>query len=276
MNSKLSVWTAYFYDLSPEDAVLTFLKNGIHCAELSDEHGLMLLDRGDPKAVGQQFKTFLDANSFTMTQGHLWLSCKICSNEEDIPKLYQWLDLFEAIGIRNGVLHIDSLRDQPNLSLQERLDRNIQKLKLIETYLKQNQYRLRICLENLNKIATDIDQLNYMLDRLDPDCFGICLDTGHLNLTVKDQTAFILKAGNRLQALHIADNEGVWDQHKMPFSLNTKTHIDFHEVVAALRKIGYSGPFNLEIPGENRLPLPILEYKLEFIRKCYDYLMDTV
>lgn len=276
MDSKLSVWTAYFYDLSPEDAVLTFLKNGIQCGELSDEHGLELLQRGDPVKTGLEYKAFLDAHNFTMTQGHLWLACQICSNEGDLLKLFQWLDLFEAIGIQNAVLHTDKIPAEESLSTQERLDRNLEKLKLIENYLKEHQYRLRICLENLITFVTSMDDLQYLLDRLDPEYFGVCLDTGHLNLNDKDQVGFILKAGTRLHALHIADNDGSRDQHKMPFgSCTGQGTINFPEVVAALRKVNYDGLFNLEIPGENRTPLTPRELKLDYIRKCYAYLMNT-
>ena len=109
------------------------------------------------------------------------------------------------------------------------------------------------------------------LDTLDPDVFGICLDTGHLNLNEDtDQRNFILKAGKRLRALHIADNEGRSDQHMMPFG---KGNVDFAEIVEALREINYEGLFNLEIPGENRVPFEIRKYKLDYIVKCYEYLM---
>ena len=87
------------------------------------------------------------------------------------------------------------------------------------------------------------------MDQLDEACFGICLDTGHLNLKDKDQRNFILKAGKRLKALHIADNQGETDQHMMPYG---RGNIDFDEVIRALREVDYEGLFNLEIPCENR------------------------
>lgn len=275
MQNKLSIWSSYFWDLSPEDAVLTFVKNGIHCSELSDEHGHALLQRGDPVKVGREFKAFLAEHDFTMTQGHLLLSFNLCS--DPLSTLFQWLDLFEAVGVQNAVLHVDHIPAEKDLSPQECMDRNIEKLKLVEAYLKEKQYKLRICLENLfHKIALNADELLYMLSPLDPDHFGICLDTGHLNLTVKNQAEFIEKAGSRLHALHIADNDGSYDQHKMPFSSgNHLGAIDFVEVFSSLQKIGYDGLYNMEINGENRIPLPAREFKLEYIRKCFDYLMNT-
>lgn len=48
--------------------------------------------------------------------------------------------------------------------------------------------------------------------------------------------------GNRLQALHIHDNDCWHDSHQIPFSMS----IDFDAVVKALKDINYSGYFTLE------------------------------
>lgn len=270
MDAKLSVWTAYYVEMSPEDAVLELKKHGITASELSDEHGLMLLQRGEPKETGAAFKAFLEKENFTMTQGHLWLRVRICTIPDAVPQLMKWLELYEAIGIENAVLHCDALIEHPELSEAEIYDRNVEVLKQIEELSKG--MKIRICLENLSRICRDADALVSIVDRLDPDRFGICLDTGHLNLCGGNQREFILKAGHRLHALHIADNEGERDQHMMPFG---RGNVDFVEVAAALREVDYQGLFNLEIGGERLAPLPVLGYKLEYIRKCYDYLAGS-
>ncbi|MBE6710937.1 MAG: sugar phosphate isomerase/epimerase [Ruminococcaceae bacterium] len=270
MNAKLAVWTSYYVDLSPEDAVLELKKWGINASELSDEHGLMLLKRGDPVEVGREFKKFVDEQEFTMTQGHLWLACKICSTEEAVYDLLKWIDLYDAIGIKNAVLHCDGIAAEKDLPAEEKYARNLAKLKIVEAHIKEKGLGIRVCLENLIGLFCTVDELNNLIDGLDDSCFGICLDTGHLNLRDKDQAGFIRKAGNRLGALHIADNEGEKDQHMMPYG---KGNVKWDLVVKALREIGYSGLFNLEIPGERLAPLPVRGYKLEYIRKCYEYMM---
>jgi sugar phosphate isomerase/epimerase len=262
---KLSVWTSYYVELSPEDAVLEMKKHGIHAAELSDEHGEMLLNRGDPKRVGNAFRRFLEEENFCITQGHLWLKIKLCTDPTAVEKLCKWLELYEAIGIENAVLHMDG-GAEGSTDLQK-YDQNVERLKVIQKFV-QNM-KIRICLENLIRFARDIDGLIYVLDQLDPNHFGICLDTGHLNLNDKDQVRFIQKAASRLKALHIADNEGERDQHMMPFGKGT---VDFAAVCRALKEIDYHGMFNLEIPGERNAPVEVKGYKLEYIRKCYEYL----
>lgn len=270
MKTQLSVWSNYYYELSPEEAVKEFKKHGIYSAELSTEHGKVLLSRGEPEQAGREFAKFLADEGFSMTQGHLWLGCEYCSYEDHFDGLLQWLVLFDAIGIKNAVLHVDKVGADESLSEEQRWDINAQKLLEVDAFIKERGLGIRVCLENLIHFGQSIDGLNAILDRLDSEHFGICLDTGHLNLTDGDQRAFILKAGKRLHALHIADNEGRRDQHMMPFG---RGNVDFIQVVKALREIDYEGEFNLEIPGENRIPLEVRGYKLEYIKKCYDYLM---
>ncbi len=272
---KLSIWTSYYYDLPIEAAVERLIQNGIYCAELSDEHGLELLNRSENVLeTAQAFARFLRERPFEMSQGHLWLKIKICADDTAIEKLYSWIDLYEAIGIKNMVLHCDNLVGT-SLSKQEKIERNVEKLRLIANYIQDKD--ITICLENLRPHSseeTDLidrsaDDLLTIIDRVGSPRFGICLDTGHLNLTDKNQREFILKAGERLKALHIANNDGYRDLHLMPF---TKGSVDFVEVVHALREIHYNGLFNLEIPGEKRIPLELRDAKIVYIKTCYDYL----
>ena len=275
---ELGIWSTYYYELPPEDAVLEFLKNGIRACELSDEHGKILLDRSDDVvSTGRAFARFLREQNFSVPQGHLYLYVKICSDPTAIDALYRWIDLYEAIGIRNMVLHCDNLVGS-TFSRQEKVEKNIEKLRILAEYIKDKD--VTICLENLrthtsaeNKndlVDRNADDLLYMIERVGSNKLGICLDTGHLNLTDKNQREFILKAGSKLKALHIADNEGERDQHLMPFSCGK---VDFCEVVRALREVGYDGLFNLEISGERHVPPEILAAKIKYIQACYDYLM---
>lgn len=266
MNAKLSIWSFYYYDLSPEDTVKEFKKHGIFCSELSSEHGGQLLSRGEPEQIGRQFREFLNDEGFTITQGHLSLGLQLCKPGH-ADELLKWLRLYDAIGIENAVLHLTGFMDE-DISDDEKYSRNLERLHYLEDNMKG--LKIRICLENLTKFARSVDELMAVVNQLDPDRFGICLDTGHLNMNDGDQTRFILTAGDRLHALHIADNEGERDQHMMPFG---KGNVDFAAVVKALREIDYHGMFNYEIPGENRIPFEVRGYKLEYIKRAYEYLM---
>lgn len=276
METKLSIWSQYYHELTIEDAVERFIKNGIYASELADEHGFELLGRSDDFiSTGKSLKKFIDERNFEISQGHLWLGVKICSDDDAVKILHNWIDMYEAIGIKNMVLHCDNLVGT-SFKRQEKIDKNVEKLMLIADYIKDKD--ITICLENLRLHSPDetyiidqnADDLLYIIDRVGNQKFGICLDTGHLNMTEKDHYKFILKAGKKLKALHIADNEGFSDQHMMPFA---RGNVNFQEVVKGLREVDYKGLFNLEIPGESHIPIELRDAKLQYIKACYDYLM---
>ncbi len=276
METKLSIWSSYYYELSPEEAVKEFVKYGIYASELSDEHGLVLLERDtDVVKTGRQFAEFLTEHNFEMSQGHLWLKIQFCSEEGATEKLCRWVDLYEAIGIKNMVLHCDEL-SHTDFSKEEKVEMNVRELKKLAEHIKDKD--ITICLENLrphfpgekNMVDVTVEDLLEIIRRVDSPRFGICLDTGHLNLTVKNQEHFIRTAGEKLKALHIADNQGETDQHMMPF---TRGNVNFEKVVKALGAIGYKGLFNLEIPGDSHIPMELRGAKIYYIKACYDYLM---
>jgi len=267
---KTAIWSSYHYELSPEQAIYELSKSGIRFTELSDEHAVVLLERGDPKKVGEDFKKYADQMGVKIPQGHLLLSAKLVTVENSVEVLKQWIDLFRAIGIKRGVLHCDPMAGI-ELPQKEKLKKNIEKLKELADYIKGTDFI--ICLENIPSITPTAEELLYVIKKVGGRNFGICLDTGHLNLVNGNQREFILKAGRKLKALHIADNEGLVDQHMMPFGKGT---VDIKEVFKALQEVGYNGIYNLEIGGERRCPLEIRKFKAQYIKKSMEYLDRVV
>ena len=268
---KLSVWSSYFYHLSPEDALRKFKSHGFNYCELSSEHSEALLDRGDAKTVGAEFGAFARELGVEVTQGHLFFWGKHLCNQEDRALIKKQLDLFLAIGIKNAVLHCDSLTREDGTRPSDDVVReeNVKAIGELLEYVKGTD--IVLCLENL--ISCDavncVSGLMYFIDYFKSENLGICLDTGHLNLRDKDQVGFIKTAGKHIKALHLADNEGQGDQHLMPFG---KGHVNFVNVIREMKLLDYEGLYNLEIPGESQAPLEILEYKLDYIQKIMAYL----
>ncbi|MDW7657341.1 MAG: sugar phosphate isomerase/epimerase family protein [Bacillota bacterium] len=261
---NISVWSSYFYNMTPEDMVLTFAGKSWAHSELSDEHAATLLDRGDADRVGRQFSSFAADHGLCFPQGHLWLRCDIAGKDriKTVDRLKRWLDLFLAIGIRAAVLHPAGheryLAGDPPEAINEA---SAASLRILAEYLRGSA--LTICLENLFTHARTCNDLLDLIDAAGGDQLGICLDTGHLNLADRDQAAYIQQAGSWLQALHITDNQEKTDQHLLPYGPGT---IDWLSVVTKLKEIGYRGLFNYEIPGERHAPLPVLLAKLDYIR----------
>ena len=276
MNAPLSIWTAYFWEASIEETIDDLIAHGIQAGELSTEHGEALFARGeDVEATGAAVRAYAAERNFTMTQGHLPIWFKIVRERENLGTLLRYIDLYEACGVKNMVLHLD--RQIPDMTVEERFQANKESLLVIAEHIKGRD--ICICLENL--YANDdkmpcafAENLIALIEAVGSDQFGICLDTGHLHISGGNQGEFIRTAGKYLRAIHIADNRGERDEHLMPFAGGT---VDFYEVVKALDEIGYEGLFNQEIPGERtNCPLPLRRLKLHYIRETYEYLMSTL
>ena len=82
------------------------------------------------------------------------------------------------------------------------------------------------------------------LAAVNDDAFVACLDIGHAEMKGlgTDQVRLSHALGNKLQALHLHDNDRWHDNHQIPFSMN----INFNDTVKALKEIGYQGYFTLE------------------------------
>lgn len=266
---KLSVWSSYYYELSPEDTLLELKAHGYNCCEISFEHACELMKRGDLKTVGEEFGKFADTLGVDISQGHLTYEAKLCE-PEGMEFLKKQIDLFQAMGVKRMVLHFDGLARREDLSEAEKIEMNERALAEILEYVKGSD--AVICLENLISapFTNCADGLLHFIEKFGSENLGICLDTGHLNLCDRDQVGFIRKAGKHIKALHLADNEARGaDQHMMPYG---KGNVDFVSVIREMKAIGYDGLYNLEIPGESGAPLEIRGYKLDYIQKMFAYL----
>lgn len=90
----------------------------------------------------------------------------------------------------------------------------------------------------------DPQSFNAHLQAVNDDSFVACLDIGHAEMKPIGTSAveMIHALGDKLCALHIHDNDLLHDLHEIPFSGG----VNFNEVVAALKDIGYKGYFTLE------------------------------
>jgi sugar phosphate isomerase/epimerase len=98
---------------------------------------------------------------------------------------------------------------------------------------------VRIALENL--FEGNQANLTSLFDEFPPDFLGFCYDTGHGNM-LPDGLDFLETWKERLVALHIHDNDGVNDLHKLPFNGT----VDWQKFIHILDRSAYRGPVNLE------------------------------
>jgi len=251
--------------------VKTFARKGWRELEMSDEHGAELLKRGDPAKTGEAFRRFAAAEGVSFPQGHLWLSCDICVPDQ-LSGLMPWLDMFVALGVEAAVLHPGGhgmlAAGAPAARIEETRRRA---LDVVCSRLRGTN--MVISIENMREFCGTAQEIRAVVESVGGPNLGICLDTGHLNISDSRQSQgdFIRAAGSLLTALHIADNEGEKDQHMMPFGRGT---VPWADVMAALKEINYAGLFNYEIPGESRCPLAARLAKMDYIKTIYPILME--
>jgi len=173
-----------------------------------------------------------------------------------------------ALDIKFGVLHPGGHNWSDDVDRQKILDIQQESLKQLLAYLAGSA--TIICLENVLKCGVTIEELLMIMAPFKRDNLGICLDTGHLNITGRDFTNFICKAGNDLKALHIADNLGVNDDHMLPYGKGT---VPWGSVLSALKEIGYDKVFNFEVPGETACPERVKLAKLDYAKNLAELMI---
>lgn len=273
MNAEFCIWSQFYNTKEPEEAILEFEKDGLHYIELSSEHITSLLERdGSPEEIGRDLANFCLQHGIKIRQAHLVFPSNIVTDESAVECIARQIKMLSAMGVRAAVLHGEELEGS-GLSYAERIEKNVEAFSRLAARIKDSD--ITVCIENLQRIFTSVDDILYAIERVGSDRFGICLDTGHLHLTnPSSHREFILKAGKRLKALHIADNDGSRDQHLAPFGGG---RVDFAEVVSALREIDYDGMFNYEIGGDShRCPAVVKHFKFLGIKAGYDYLMGNM
>ena len=266
MALKIAMWTSFLMADSPETAVRTLADCGYRYAEFSDEHGKVLMEQADPLRAAAELAKIADDCGLALEQGHLHLTADVAHPEPAARRgfvdfLKKELEVYERLGVRAAVLHCGggAAREQ-GMTPAEAEALTVESLGELCRSIAGSG--IRIAIENIygqQPFAADLLRIIAAVDRQE---LGICLDTGHLNVEHGDPCAFIDEAGDKLIALHIADNLGNADHHMLPCGRGT---VNWTSVMRKLKSTPYSGLFNFEVPGERNCPTrAILLLKLKF------------
>jgi len=102
---------------------------------------------------------------------------------------------------------------------------------------------VRIALENV--APSNHASISRVLELYPPDYIGICYDSGHGNMT-GDGIGWLEAHADRLVAVHLHDNDGVNDQHRLP-GLGT---VDWARLMRVIAGSSYSKPLSMEVSQE--------------------------
>ena len=187
------------------------------------------------------------------------------------------------LGIPKIVIHpcFDGSYRFPKLTKQDEIELNFDFYCSLIPALKAND--VLCCLENMfsqdwktKKIYTascsDMNEAAYYIDGLnriaEKECFGFCLDIGHLLVLGLDAKTCMETLGDRVKALHIHDNDGFDDLHLVPYAgLN-----DWEKFLKGLLAIDYTGDLNFEAPGSlNQVPPALIPSMLRHTAEIGKY-----
>ncbi len=98
-----------------------------------------------------------------------------------------------------------------------------------------------IALENLRQPS----YLDHVFQRLRSDRLKFCYDSGHANCWAKGMDLLPMY-GDKLVALHLHDNDGTDDQHRLPFDGTVR----WPEVIKKIQASAYRGDLTLELNAD--------------------------
>lgn len=118
------------------------------------------------------------------------------------------------------------------------------------------------------------DDFRAHLDFLPKDVFVACLDIGHAEMKGLDTDAvkMIERLNERLEAIHLHDNNQWGDNHAVPFTYN----IDFSGVIEGLKKIGYKGDITLETNLAEKVPVSLIPATAKYMAEVANYFKKEI
>ena len=137
--------------------------------------------------------------------------------------------------IQTMVLHISQGAIQPDVT-----PIGIKRLnQLVE---EAERYNIDLAFENMR----DPKHLRYILNNIKSERVKFCFDSGHQNCRTPENDILSL-FGDRVAAVHLHDNDGIKDQHNLPFDGTIK----WKEIMSKLRGVNYSGTIALEVINDS-------------------------
>ncbi len=241
-----SINTDYIKDHdSPEPYLRQIAEAGFsHVHWVHHWKGDFLYSKSEIDQIGRWLKEYgLKLNDLHATEGRekFWLSTDEYAQLAGVELVKNRLDMTAQLGGDAIVMHIQPywLDDNPRPQFWDVFQRSMD---AVLPYARERG--VKIAFENLYPI--NHETLKQVLARYSPDDVGICYDPGHGNI-VGSGLDFLEVVKERLLVLHLNDNDGSGDQHKLMFSAT----VDWARMARLVATSSYDKPLGMEVVIKN-------------------------
>lgn len=248
-----------------------------------DSQPFFYMSEEDLRKTMTEYKAMADAAGIEIFQAHgPWRWPVRDDTPEDraerMEKMKTSIRACELLGCKNWVIHPImpmGVNDRGTENEQKTWDMN--KVFMTELLAYAKEHKVVICFENMPMtglgIGYPLDILRFVEEMKD-DSFKICFDIGHAEIC-KSQISVgdaIRKMGDKIACFHVHDNNGWADIHSMPMT----GCVDWDDVCAAIREIGYTDSFTLETMAVSTLPADLFDEQTKIFYKVAKRLVDKI
>jgi sugar phosphate isomerase/epimerase len=244
---KFAIGTVFLHNAPLEKVFARIASAGFAHVELMCE--APHLGAPDVRAA-ERVRDELARFGLSVATGHgpyLHVDCGIADSQQrrhSVAHIASFIAPLSALGAACVVVHPNrhTNREDPRLSRE----RTRESLKELADHAAE--HRIRIALENVpfygrRRVGDSVGELLEIIGDLPAHVVGICLDTGHAVLAGRDPVEELKTGGQRIFHLHLQDNDGRQDLHRVPGD----GVIEWDDFVETMARIKFSGSATIEV-----------------------------
>ena len=213
------------------------------------------------REVAGEIRDICDKKGFPIVQTHAPFKFKTEQWDDPalfesvtFPRIVRTLEISAILGAKVVVVH--PIHHMVYHGHEEEIfERNMEYYRRLIPYCEQ--FGIKVAVENMfqkderrkclvHDTCSRPEELIRYVDTLNSEYIVACLDVGHAGLPLSDVEAadFVYALGHdRLQSLHVHDNDYQLDRHVLPYL----GQMDWESICRALGEIDYQGDFTYEV-----------------------------
>jgi sugar phosphate isomerase/epimerase len=258
---RISTTTCDYYSadpnlVSPADAVRMLAGTGFTALDCSFNHlgHETLLGGKDWKRMVGAAGEEAARHGMVFTQAHTPMGPTLdegLSGEQFLELTRRSLEGAAMLGVKWTVIHVDDIPGpysrehiaytmRRNLAFFRKLYPTMEKHGI--GILVENTQDRHAVKPNRRRFCSTAEEILDAMHAFDHPLVGTCWDVGHAHAQSVDHYQAIMMLGKTLKGIHVHDNNGVVDQHLLPF----QGTMVWEPFIKALADSGYEGDFTFE------------------------------